>query len=198
MDYTRIEYTGAVLAPDYPVRTDRLLLRPLRRDDFEDYHAMNSHPLVARYLYREPRDREATRAQLTERMRFTRIEKEGDRLSPAIVLRETGRLIGQCTLLYTSAEHGQGEIGYLVDPKYHRQGYATETARELLRLGFEGLKLHRIAGRCDARNIGSAGVLAATGMRKEAHLVQNAFYKGEWTDELVYAMLATEWYARTR
>lgn len=198
MDYTPSGTLGPVFAPDYPIRTDRLLLRPLRQDDFEDYHAMNSHPLVARYLLREPHDRKATRAQLTERMRFTRIEKEGDRLSPAIVLRATGRLIGQCTLLYKSAEHGQGEIGYLVDPKYHRQGYATETARELLRLGFEGLKLHRIAGRCDARNIGSAGVLAATGMRREAHLVQNAFYKGEWTDELIYAMLATEWHAHKR
>src|SRR5712692_3214701 len=123
-----------MFAPDYPVRTKRLLLRPLREDDFDDYHAINSHPLVARYLLREPHGREATRALLTERMPFVRIEKEGDRLSLAMELRETGRLIGQCTLFYQNAEHSQGEIGYLVHPQYHRQGYGTETARELLRL----------------------------------------------------------------
>jgi RimJ/RimL family protein N-acetyltransferase len=30
-------------------------------------------------------------------------------------------------------------------------------------------------------------------MRREAHLVQNEWFKGEWTDELVYAMLEGEW-----
>ena len=33
-------------------------------------------------------------------------------------------------------------------------------------------------------------------MRREAHLVQSEFLKGEWTDELVYAILRTEWQAR--
>jgi RimJ/RimL family protein N-acetyltransferase len=33
-------------------------------------------------------------------------------------------------------------------------------------------------------------------MRREAHLVQNEFVKGEWCDELVYALLAEEWLAR--
>ena len=32
-------------------------------------------------------------------------------------------------------------------------------------------------------------------MRREAHLVENEFVKGEWTDELVYAMLEQEWFA---
>ena len=33
-------------------------------------------------------------------------------------------------------------------------------------------------------------------MRREAHLVQSEFLKGEWTDELIYAILRTEWQAR--
>jgi RimJ/RimL family protein N-acetyltransferase len=31
------------------------------------------------------------------------------------------------------------------------------------------------------------------GMRREAHLVENEFVKGEWTDELIYAILRREW-----
>ena len=31
------------------------------------------------------------------------------------------------------------------------------------------------------------------GMRQEAHLVQNEFFKGEWADELTYAILGTRW-----
>jgi RimJ/RimL family protein N-acetyltransferase len=30
-------------------------------------------------------------------------------------------------------------------------------------------------------------------MRREAHLRENEFVKGEWADELIYAMLASEW-----
>jgi RimJ/RimL family protein N-acetyltransferase len=63
----------------------------------------------------------------------------------------------------------------------------------MLRLGFEGLGLHRIVGRCDARNRASAKVMERLGMRREAYFRQNEIVRGEWTDELVYAMLADEW-----
>jgi len=33
-------------------------------------------------------------------------------------------------------------------------------------------------------------------MRREAHFVENEWVKGEWTDDVVYAILATEWAAR--
>ena len=182
-----------VFAPDYPLRTERLLLRPLRSQDYPAFHALHSHPEVARYLYHEPYDETATSELMSERMPLVEIEYEGDRLSLAIEHRETRAMIGQCTLFYRSAEHQQGEIGYLIHPDHHRKGYAAEASRELLRVGFDGLKLHRIIGRCDGRNAGSAKVLAKIGMRLEAHLVENEFVKGVWTDELVYAMLATEW-----
>jgi RimJ/RimL family protein N-acetyltransferase len=65
----------------------------------------------------------------------------------------------------------------------------------MLRLGFEEIGFHRIVGRMDARNAASAGVLERLGMRREAHLRENEFIKGEWADELVYAILASEWEA---
>jgi RimJ/RimL family protein N-acetyltransferase len=65
----------------------------------------------------------------------------------------------------------------------------------MLRLGFVELGLHRIIGQCDARNTASARVMERLGMRREAHLIANEFVKGEWTDELIYAMLDREWKA---
>ncbi|MDX6496395.1 MAG: hypothetical protein QOE17_2381 [Gaiellales bacterium] len=50
-------------------------------------------------------------------------------------------------------------------------------------------------GRLEARNAASAGVLERIGMRREAHLVENEFVKGEWQSELVYAILQREWRA---
>ena len=68
-----------------------------------------------------------------------------------------------------------------------------DTAREMLRIGFEEAGMHRIIGRIEARNTPSARVLERLGMRREAHFVQNEFVKGEWTDEVVYAVLREEW-----
>ena len=119
------------------------------------------------------------------------------RSTPVIVLPETGEPIGDVQLTWTSRQHRQGEIGYIVHPAHTGHGYATEAAALMLRLGFEELGLHRVEARLDARNLASARVLERLGMRREACLVQTRFVRGEWTDELVYAILQDEWRART-
>jgi RimJ/RimL family protein N-acetyltransferase len=52
---------------------------------------------------------------------------------------------------------------------------------------------HRITANCDARNAASAAVLEKLGMRREGHLRQSTWAKGEWTDDLLYALLHDEW-----
>lgn len=182
-----------MLKPDYPIVTDRLSLRPLTHGDLNDLNAYESLPDIARYLYWEPRDLEATRIALDKRVTRVAIENEGDVIDLAITLRESGELLGTCVLIWTSKEHHQGEIGYILKPAAHGHGYATEAAREMLALGFGRLGLHRIVGRLDGRNTASGRVLEKLGMRREAHLVQNEWVKGEWSDEVIYAMLAEEW-----
>ena len=63
----------------------------------------------------------------------------------------------------------------------------------MLDFAFGPLGLHRVIGRLEPRNVGSARVLEKLGMRREAHLVENEWVKGEWQSELVYAILAREW-----
>lgn len=51
-----------------------------------------------------------------------------------------------------------------MNPAYHGRGLAAEAAEVMLRLGFDGLGLHRIIGRCDGRNIASVlAIVAAPG-----------------------------------
>jgi RimJ/RimL family protein N-acetyltransferase len=50
-----------VFKPDYPIRTARLVLRPYRTDDVDDFHACRSIPEVYRYLYGDPLDRATSR-----------------------------------------------------------------------------------------------------------------------------------------
>jgi aminoglycoside 6'-N-acetyltransferase len=52
---------------------------------------------------------------------------------------------------------------------------------------------HRITASCDARNTASAAVLERLGMRREGHLRESTWAKGEWTDDLLYGLLHHEW-----
>ena len=184
-----------MLRPDYPIATERLLLRPFEPGDLDAFVTMHGDPEVVRYLYFGVRDREALRGVLKEKAGRTKLEREGDALNLAAVVAGTGELVGDVTLFWRSEEHRGGEVGYILHPAFGGRGYATEAARALLRIGFEALGLHRIVGRLDGRNTASARVLERLGMRREAHLVENEMVKGEWTDELVYAMLDREWAA---
>jgi RimJ/RimL family protein N-acetyltransferase len=185
-----------MVTPDYPLRTARLVLRPYAIGDLDDVHDIQSRPEVARYLLVGARDRDQVRAALEERILATLPDGEGGSLSLAVVLPETGTVIGEVVLFLRSREHRQGEIGYVFHPDHGGRGYTTEAARAMLRLGFDEFGLHRIVGRIDARNAASARVLDRLGMRREAHFAQNKILKGEWSDEVVYAILEDEWRAR--
>jgi RimJ/RimL family protein N-acetyltransferase len=184
-----------VFTPSYPIQTERLLLRPYERGDFDALLAMQSREDVVRYLYEDPLGPDDVRALLDRRLADTSLSDEGDTLAVAVVLRTGGEMIGNCILHWSSRQHQQGEIGFVFHPDHHGRGYATEAARPLVDFGFDEVGLHRIIGRLEARNIASARVLEKLGMRREALLIENEFVKGEWQSELVYAILDREWRA---
>jgi ribosomal-protein-alanine N-acetyltransferase len=72
-------------------------------------------------------------------------------------------------------------------------GYAPEAARALLDFGFAALGVHRVWADCDPANAAPIRVLEKLGMRREGHLVENAWIKGAWADSLLYAILDHEW-----
>ncbi len=184
-----------MLHPAYPVRTARLILRPFTADDIDDAFAYQSREDVCRYIPYPPRTRERVAERTALPHARSTIDEPGDALLLAVQLRPAGPVVGDVMLHWASREHGTGEIGYVFNPDYAGHGYATEATRELLRLGFSGLGLHRMIARTDARNTPSIGVLRRLGMRQEAHLVENEWFKGEWSDEIDFAILACEWEA---
>jgi RimJ/RimL family protein N-acetyltransferase len=103
---------------------------------------------------------------------------------------------GDVILTYLSAAHHQAEIGYVFHPDVHGRGLAIEATAVMVELAFGSLGVHRVGAHLDARNTASARLLERLGIRREAHLVQNEWVKGEWTDDVVYAVLVDEWAAR--
>jgi RimJ/RimL family protein N-acetyltransferase len=176
-----------------PIATSRLRLRPFVAGDLDALFAYQSRDDVTQHLQWSSRSRDEVQEALERKIAATAIRKEGDFLALAAELASTGEIVGDVVLGLESEEHRTGEIGYIVHPDHHGHGYATEAGRAVLRVAFEDLRLHRVTGRLDARNVASARVLEKLGMRREALQVENELVKGEWQSELVYAILDREW-----
>lgn len=181
------------LAPQYPVRSPRLSLRPLSAADTTALLAYRSRADVCRYVPFTPMDTATIAERLETVWARTSLNDEGQNLTLGVEVTATGEFVGDVVLFWHSREHRGGEIGYVLNPEFGGHGYATEAVRRLLGLAFDDLRLHRVIARVDARNDASARLASRLGMRQEAYLVRNEWFKGEWTDELDFALLEEEW-----
>ena len=120
------------------------------------------------------------------------------RIQLAVILRETGLLIGNCGIRRKPESDWEADIGYEIAPDYWRHGYATEAAASLVEHDFTSMGLHRISSWCIAENGASVSVLRKLGMREEGRLRENEFIKGRGWDTLVFGLLMEEWAGSTR
>jgi RimJ/RimL family protein N-acetyltransferase len=184
------------LRPSYPVLTPRLRMRPLTTADIPALLAYRGRADVCRYLPFEPMDAQVLARRLGADLGARAITAEGQSLTLGVELGDSGRLIGDVVLFWRSSEHAGGEIGYVFHPDVAGQGFATEACAAMLDLGFDpvrGLGLHRVIAQMDARNTDSARLASRLGLRQEAHHRSAMIVKGEWSDLLIYAVLAQDW-----
>ncbi|MGC8473101.1 MAG: GNAT family N-acetyltransferase [Candidatus Dormibacteria bacterium] len=186
------------LHPTFPIRTSRLLLRPLTADDADELLEYRSLPDVCRYVPFLPMDRAAVAERMAAAWARTEITGEGQGLILGVQVAETGRLVGDVNLLLQSRAHRSAEVGWVQSPHHSGHGYATEAAHAILHLAFDELKVHRVTARVDARNLASIRLAQRLGMRQEALLLQNEWFKGGWSDEVDFALLESEWLSQHR
>lgn len=171
--------------------TQRLVLRRFCEGDAPALAAYRSAPEIARYQsWGIPVSLEAATALIRE-------VAERDTHMPgwfqyAVELRTDCTLIGDIGVNLHENQR-QAEIGYTIAAEYQGRGFATEAVRRVLEHLFVDRRLHRISAECDARNLPSARLLERLGFRREGYRVANTWLKGEWTDDLLFGLLATDW-----
>jgi RimJ/RimL family protein N-acetyltransferase len=161
--------------------------------DAPDVLAYRGRSDVCRYVEFEPMDPPIVDAFIADRLDPARPGDEGGKIVLAIDL--DGTVIGDVTMKFGPRVHGQGEVGWIVHPDYCGHGYATEAAHAFIDTAFREWDLHRVMAQLDPRNESSARLCERLGMRKEAHLREESWFKGEWGDLAIYALLAAEWTA---
>lgn len=175
----------------------RIVLRRFALSDAGIFVAYRSDPQVARYQsWDAPYPRQAGERMIRE-LAGAHPDTPGQWFQYAMTLRSTGELIGDVASGTDAADERQAEIGFTVRPGFQGHGYATEAARLLLGYLFGSRGKHRVRADCDPRNLASAAVLERIGMRREGWLRESTWSKGEWTDDLLYAILEREWANRS-
>ena len=177
-----------------PIATDRLLLRSFRPGDEDDVFSYRSVPDVVRYIPGEPKTPEEVADLVAERATAGRIDAKQPGLTLAVELE--GRVVGDVLVHLDGldgADGRQAEVGWVFAPEVQGRGYATEAARELLRVAFEEVGVHRVWAQLDALNTASARICERLGMRREALFEKASWFKEEWTDLAVYGLRADEW-----
>lgn len=167
------------------LETKSLTLRPLTAADFIDVHSWGSNPKNTRYMAWGPN---------TEELTISFLDSATAGKDFAVVLKDSNTVIGSCGI-YPDDMQDTADVGWILHIDYWKNGFGTELAGELLRYGFEDLKLRRIVAPCAAINYGSYRIMERNGMRREA-LHKKAFWARidkEWIDEAIYAILNEEW-----
>jgi [ribosomal protein S5]-alanine N-acetyltransferase len=175
------------------LRTERLLLRPVREEDAAALFAVFSDARVARYLSR-PAWPSITVAH--ERIaRDTKAMSVGDYACFGIERVSDSRLLGECSLFNLNEQCRRAELGYTLACDAWGRGYMNEALRCLLDFGFSQLALNRVEADIDPRNLASAKSLERLGFIKEGHLRQRWIVAGEVSDSGFYGLLANDWQA---
>lgn len=171
--------------------TERLWLRPFRVADAPVLAAYRSDPEVARYQgWDAPYPIESARAFVAGL--DGRDPRAEGWYQYAMELRGEGVLIGDVGVNRHDGGR-QAEIGFTLARRYQGHGYAAEAVRRVVDHLLVEEGLHRVHASVDARNERSARLLERLGFRREGLERQSQWWKGEWTDDARYAVLASEW-----
>ena len=171
--------------------TERLVLRRFRAADAPVLAAYRSDEDVARYQSWAPP------FSLAQAEDFVAYMADADPARPgwfqwAVELVSERVLVGDVGV-GLNENLMQADLGFTFAPEWHGHGYATEAVRAVLDRLFRVQGVRRVSAECDVRNAPSARLLDRLGFTREGLLRSHTWIKGEWTDDLIYGLLAEDW-----
>jgi [ribosomal protein S5]-alanine N-acetyltransferase len=174
------------MAPSLPLRTDRLVLRPVYDGDLPRLFAILGDPEVMKLaLYERALTRDEAQQFIDDD--FTTDVADVTHLA-ALCRSDDETVIGFAGLLPCKYLPGELEMGFVLAAEHHRKGYATEIGVGLINLAFRGLGCERVLALCSPRNDASRAVLEKLGMSRI-----NEISTTDRGARLVYEIRQTEW-----
>ena len=185
------EYIHEIFSKIPTLETERLILRPMRMFDAFDMYEYARMPRTSEFLTWNPYpDIEYTKNYLAF---VINKYKSGEFYDWAVVLKgEESKMIGTCGFSRIDFSNNVGEIGYVISPEYHGNGFAPEAAEKIIEFGFDKLDFHRIEAKFIVGNDASLNVMKKCGMTYEGTMRGSMLIKGKYCDIGICSILDNE------
>jgi ribosomal-protein-alanine N-acetyltransferase len=171
----------------------RVSLRWLTQGDAPDVFAVFGDPEVVRFWSSPPFPdvgaAEALIDQIHDLFQARRLYQWG------VSSRETGQVLGTCTLFNINAAHRRAEVGFAISRENWGKGLASEAVALLIEFAFARLGLHRLEADADPDNARSLRLLERQGFQREGYLRERWHHLGRVHDAVLLGLLAREWKA---
>lgn len=171
------------------IATNRLVLRQLDKSDVNEIFFLRSDPGVMKFIDRAPA--KSTEEAFIFIEKINDLQKNVEGITWAITLKEDTKLIGTICFWNIQKEHYRAEIGYVLHPGFQGKGIMQEAMTEVIKFGFEVMKLHSIEANTNPNNTSSIRLLERNKFIREGYFRENYFYNGKFYDSVVYALLAS-------
>ena len=172
------------------MKTHRLILRPLRKNDYEVWFDAYTAGLPKQNKW----DMEPKKSESFTRQWFKKIMNEHSRLAKAddyyryyVFEKKTGTIIGQIDFdIFVRDTHQFANFGYQIYNRHWHRGFGKEAASAGLKIGFKELKLNRLEAAINLDNKVSISLAKSIGMKREGIKKRYWYEYGKWTDHLIY------------
>jgi ribosomal-protein-alanine N-acetyltransferase len=174
------------------IETERLILRRLTIDDAPSIFEYASDPEVPVHMTWDVHESVDTTREFISMVLANYDDPQTDVWTWGIVLKETGRVVGACSI-FGKGQSMRAELGYWIGRPYWGQGLVPEATRAMIKVGFEQMGLNRIEARAFKENVASARVMEKCGMTYEGTLREQMLVKGRFRDCKMYSILRREY-----
>lgn len=174
------------------ISSDRLLIRDLEVRDAQKIFQYRSDPENSRFQGWVPDSAQSVETYINK-IKSIQFLEPGTWYQLSLESLEHQFIIGDCAICAGQEHPGQVEIGVSLDPKFHKNGFAHEGLKAIINYLFKETDTHRVHCSIDPRNIASINLVNKLGFRKEGHMRESLWFKGEWADDVVFGMLKQDW-----
>ena len=187
----RLNFISRIFSKIPSLETERLLLREMKKSDFNDVYEYSSNPQTSEYLLWEVhRSPEYTKEFLDY---VISKYKSGEYNDWALVYKPDNKMIGTCGFTKIDQENNVAEIGYVINPNYWNMGIATEAAEAVIDFAFNTMGMNRVEAKFMYGNDASLSVMKKLGMKFEGYHRDMLLVKGKYRTIGYAAILRSEY-----
>jgi len=173
------------------LETTRLTLRQLSRLDDRAVFEIRNDYQVTKYNTGDAYTKIEQAQELIQNIRAEYVERKTVRWG--ITLKPKDKVIGMVGFNYWDQVDHRASIGFDLRQDQWRKGIMTEAVREVIRFGFENMRLNRIEADASIYNVGSIALLQKVGFIQEGVQREQYYEDGNYHDLVLFALLKREW-----